>query len=437
MAIVGLAVMASLNIMMLQYNYDVWTRPKVGFWSAFFSRFEISGFDAYTYIIISKWRPLYVITRHPLLSFMMWPLAQLNHLLIEECQTNCAIFIVAVLWTLLALASWLLTFRIMRRTLKLSFFCSALLTAWFFSFSHIMLVTFTPDHMSITLPLILLTVYLAGKAIENKRPMPLWQSLPLAFFATGVTTTNIVKVGFADLFTQWGRKPFSRIILHFALYIIPLGLIAGLYFYQTNTTQAEETASNERQMQKKAAKDSKFAVEWKKQKEAKAAVHAKQLIDLPFVTNTEHYIDRGPSLVENIFGEGIILHQDYALMDSNKTRPVLVQYRHWWFYAIETVTVLLFIAGIWYGRRERLIWLTLAMFLFDMLLHVGLQFASADAYIMTAHWAFVIPIAVAYLLKATDERLPRINLAVQAAVLFLTVFQWVHNLSVIVPHILG
>ena len=53
----GLIVIVALNVMMLFYHYDLWTNPKVGFWTAFWNKFEVSGFDSYTYIIISKWRP--------------------------------------------------------------------------------------------------------------------------------------------------------------------------------------------------------------------------------------------------------------------------------------------------------------------------------------------------------------------------------------------
>lgn len=431
----GLAIMAALNLLMLQYHYDVWTNPKVGFWSAFYNRFELSGFDPFTYITVSKWRPLYVLERHPLLAAMMWPLAELNSWMKSEWNINCAIFIIAAVWTVLGTLSWTLMYRILRRITMLCATKSLLLTTWFFSFSHIMLVTFTPDHMSITLPLLLLTVYLAGKAIMERRTMPLWQSLPLLFLSTGVTTTNMVKVGLADLFTQWGRRSLPRIIRHFAVYLLPLALILGLYVYQTRTTQAEETRSNNELMRKKADKDKTFARRWEHDKAELKRNRQQQLIHFNFVTNTEHHVDRWPSVVENIFGEGFILHERHTLEDANRKRPPLVRYGHWWFYGCECVLLALFAAGVWCGRRSRLVWMTMSMFLFDMLLHVGLNFANADVYIMTAHWAFAIPIAVAYLLKAVERR-PRLNMAVLCAILFLTVFLWAHNLKLTVEHII-
>ena len=190
-AVVGLIIFATLNAIMLQYHYNLWTNPKVGFWSAFWNRFEISGFDSYTYIIVSQWRPLYTLSRHPLLALMFWPLSELNGWLTAYYHTNFAIFLVAAVWILASMCSWMILYRIFRRLIVLTAWKSLLLTLYFFSFSHVMLTTFVPDHMTLTLPLLLLSLYLAGSAVKKGKLIPLWQTLLLAFVATGVTTTNV------------------------------------------------------------------------------------------------------------------------------------------------------------------------------------------------------------------------------------------------------
>lgn len=454
--LLGMVAFIMLNVMMLHYNYDLFTRPKVGFWTAFWEHFEFSGFDPYTYIVVSQWRPLYILSRHPLLAAMMWPLSQLNSWLTDITGVNCAIFIVAALWVILSTASWLLMYRIHRRIIELSIANSLLMTLFFFSFSHVLIITFVCDHMALTLPCLLLAVYLAGKAIKCGRRMSLWQSLPLLFVSTGITTTNMVKVAIADFFTMLGKVPFSKMVRHFLVYLIPLSIILSLYLYQENTTQAEERQSIKNTVEARVRKDSVFADYWKREEKAKQERKRNQTVHLSIATNTEYHIDRLPSLVENVFGEGLLLHSDYALKDANRHRPVLVRYNHWWYYAVEATIVALFLAGIWYGRRQRLLWMVMAMFLFDMLLHVGLNFASADVYIMTAHWAFVIPIAVAYLLKpqtslgppsggketsqssasSHENRESRRIAFVRAIVFFLTLFLLVHNLIIIVNHTL-
>ena len=367
---------------------------------------------------------------------MMWPLYELNDALKAEFGINCAIYIVAVVWTFIATCSWVLMYIILRKIIELPWVHSLILTLFFFSFSHVMIITFFPDHMSLSLPLILLSIYLAGRAIKKHRPMPLWQSLPLAFIATGITTTNIVKVGIADFFTQIGKTPFTRVFLHFLLYLIPLALLFGAYSYQMETTQKAEKEHAQSIVIKKAEKDSVFAEKYKAEQAQIAKRRKQQIFDNAIVTNTEYHIDRLPSLVENVFGEGLILHEDHTLKDPNREdhRPVLVRYNHWWYYAIEGVIVCLFLAGLWCGRRERFMWIAFSIFLVDMLLHVGLNFASADVYIMTAHWAFVIPIAIAYLMKRQPAPLRLLSLGLTIS---LTLFLWWHNLSLIAKHILG
>ena len=433
--LLGFLIMASLNILMVQWKPELFTNTKYGAWSVFWNHGEFSGFDTYTYIVVSSFRPVYVLSRHPLLAMALWPAYELNDALKAEFGINCAIYIVAVMWTFIATCSWVLMYRILRKIIELPCLYSLVLTLFFFSLSHVMIITFFPDHMGFTLPILLLTIYLAGKAIKKKRTMPLWQSLPLAFIATGVTTTNIVKVFFSDFFTQIGRKPFKRVCLHFLLYLIPLLLMLGAYFYQMETTQKAEREHAESIIRKRSAKDSVFAKRHKIEAAITAERRKQQIFNNPIVTNTEYHIDRIPSLVENIFGEGLILHEDYALKDPNRNgnRPVLVKYNHWWYYAVEGLIVILMLAGLWRGIRERLVWIVLSIFLFDMLLHVGLNFASADVYIMTAHWAFIIPIAFAYLIKHLSGINQKFAFTLTLA---LTIFLWWHNLSLIVNHIL-
>ncbi|MDE6151516.1 MAG: hypothetical protein K2G12_05990, partial [Prevotella sp.] len=70
-------------------------------------------------------------------------------------------------------------------------------------------------------------------------------------------------------------------------------------------------------------------------------------------------------------------------------------------------------------------------------LRVGMRFGASDAYSMTAHWAFVIPIAVAYLIKRIHETGNRlIVISLHTAILILTAILWWHNVSLIASKIL-
>lgn len=432
--LLGVVIMTLLNLMMVSWKPELFTNPKYGAWSVFWNHGELSGFDTYTYIVVTSFHPVYVLSRHPILAMMLWPFYELNIFLKDIFHINCAIYIVAVLWTVLATCSWMLMYRIQRRIIGLSWRSSLLLTLFFFSFSHVMIILFFPDHMGFSLPLLLLTIYVAGTAIKQNRRLPAWQSLSLAFFATGVTTTNLVKVGIADVFTQWGKVPFRKMVLHLMLYLIPIVLLFAAYSYQMDTSQKQEEQRVTKIAKTKASKSKEAADRYLLEEKKKLERRKQQIIDNPIVTDTEYRIDRLPSLIENVFGEGLLLHDTYTLKDANRAnhRPVLVRYTHWWYYVVEGLIVALFLLGIWSGRRQRVLWMVFSMFVFDMLLHVGLNFASADVYIMTAHWAFVIPIAIGYLMKKRTL----VSQVSTITVFSLTIFLWWHNLSLIAHYIL-
>ena len=78
--------------------------------------------------------------------------------------------------------------------------------------------------------------------------------------------------------------------------------------------------------------------------------------------------------------------------------------RSWWNYAVEGLVVLLFVAGIWLGRRQRFLWLLMSIFLADMVLHLGFGFGINEVYIMATHWIYVIPLAMGYIFKSCLTR---------------------------------
>ena len=142
---------------------------------------------------------------------------------------------------------------------------------------------------------------------------------------------------------------------------------------------------------------------------------------------------RWESTVENVFGESIQLHEDHLLQDVLRQRPVIVEYRHWWNYAAECLLVGLFVVGIWCGRRERFLWTALSFFALDAALHVGLGFGLNEVYIMTAHWAFVIPIAIGYLMRSASG--PWLQLS-RVVIFSLAVFLLVHNVQLMLQFML-
>ena len=397
--IIGFIILALLNIMMLGYNYDLFTRGgNIGFWSIFYGHFTISGYDSFVYLSLSRWKIYYTLSRHPLIAPLLYPLALLNGWLMDLTGVNCAIYIVAALYCLLGTYSFLFTYRIMRKVIGICVLDSMLCTLFFFSLGHVMTATFVPDHFAISLFLITLTAYIAGTYMKRQSLMPAWLTALLATITCGVTLTNVAKTWLAALWTN-GRH-FWRLKSLLLTTILPLMIIAGGYFLQYEYLAKPDNLVQQHNIEKKLKKDAKFAKQYYE--------HKKWMENRRSFNNTDNTIlqwidtktNRIATITENLFGESFQLHQDHLLDDTNKSRPVIVTYRHWYNYLIETIIGALFIGGIIIGRKNKFCLMILSWFAVDMTMHIILGFALTEVYIMTSHWALALPVAIASLLSA-------------------------------------
>ena len=433
--LIGLLLFGGLNLLMVLCAPEAWTSTRYGAWTAFHKGFHWSGFDQYTYIVTTHWRPIYVHLRHPILAYMVWPLTQLNKWLTGEMGVNCAIYILGVVWTCISLLAWFLMYKILRQIVRLGYKESLLLNLFFFSLAYVMLVTFVTDHMLLTMTVMLLTIYLSGRALQRGSHIATWKMLLLYFIGTGITTTNGVKLWLMDVAGRWKLRNTMQVVRHSLWYLVPTLVMAGFFYYYEKTAVVEEQQYQSRIEKRAQERDSvKFVRDKAAGQQRLEARIDKQLAENPLFEWTDMSIAVLPSLVHNIFGEGLQLHKDYFLGDANKgERPVIVKYHAWYNYAVEALIVLLLLLGIVAGIRERFLWVCMMPFLFDMLLHGVLRFALTDVYIMTAHWAFIIPIAMGYLMKHTKHNVA-IHRCLVALVCLLTCFLVVWNLGLIVDH---
>lgn len=136
--------------------------------------------------------------------------------------------------------------------------------------------------------------------------------------------------------------------------------------------------------------------------------------------------------VESLFGEGIMIHEEYLLGDVLVNRPVIVHYRNWGNYIVEALLFTLFIIGVWCGRGKQFLWTAMSFLLLDLLLHMVLGFGINEVFIMSAHYLYVLPIAMAYLLKALPWRARR-RLAVLLAAVAIYLVVW--NVTLIVEYL--
>lgn len=460
-ATVALLYIVTLNALVICRYADRFTAIADNYSRLFVRHFHLSGFDPITYSVVSEWGTQYNIYRHPLLAFMIWPLSQLNRGLMAVTGVNCVQFIVAALLVFCAFYALVFLCRIFREIVGIGLSDAWLLGALTYSFAFVMLASCVPDHFVLSMFMLTLTLLVAGRKMRSGRPLTLGQSALLFFLTAGISLNNGVKVLMANLFVN--RRQFWSMRNLLLAVVVPCAVIWGVaraewhYYERPNyiarqqkrakaeetrrmkiaqafrdTTQLTDTAAIragiDRLVAQKAAE--------RKARNAKKAWNAhigKPIAKGEFSQWTDISTPRWPSVVENLMGESIQLHQDHLLEDNLTKRPVIVRYRHAANYMAEALLTLLIAAGVWCGRRSRFLWLAMSFLGFDLLIHLLLGFGLNEVYIMSAHWLFTFTIAMAYLLKRWQAT--RLHVPLRLTIATLAVYLMVWNWSLIVGYL--
>lgn len=425
---VALVVFAALNALLIANHWQSFTRgAHVGFWSVFYNHLNMSGYDIFSLIFISCMRLHWNTLRHPLFVVLLLPLFGLNRLIMPPTEFNAAVLLMAAL--LVAADVWgaVLMHRLLRDVVEVRRVDAALLTALFYGFAHVMIATMVPDHFALSLPLLLLTLLIAGRKLKEGKPMKIWQSALLFFLTAGVTLTNGVKVALAAWFVN-GRKVFSWRSI--AAFVVPTLLLGAIYVWQQDAIVAPQERKIKRIEAAVAKKDPARIAKLNEHNDFVKQQNGEALTkNVPLLEWSDITTDRWQSAVDNLFGESLQLHRDYLLEDVQQTRPVFVQYRSALNYVVEALLVVLLAVGAWTARREKFFLMVLAWFGFDMLMHMGFGFGLNEVYIMTAHWAFIIPIAAGYILRRSNSMAPRVLVAA------LAVWLWAYNAAIVIGYL--
>lgn len=425
---VALVVFAALNALLIANHWESFTRgAHVGFWSVFYNHLNMSGYDIFSLIFISCMRLHWNTLRHPLFVVLLLPLFGLNRLIMPPTEFNAAVLLMAAL--LVAADVWgaVLMHRLLRDVVEVRRVDAALLTALFYGFAHVMIATMVPDHFALSLPLLLLTLLIAGRKMKEGKPMKLWQSALLFFLTAGVTLTNGVKVALAAWFAG-GRKVFAWRSI--ASFVVPTLLLGAIYVWQQEAIVAPQERKIKRIEAAVAKKDPARIAKLKEHNDFVKQQNGEALTkNVPLLEWSDITTDRWQSAVDNLFGESLQLHRDYLLEDVQQTRPVFVQYRSALNYVVEALLAVLLAIGAWTARREKFFLMVLAWFGFDMLMHMGFGFGLNEVYIMTAHWAFIIPIAAGYILRRSNSMAPRVLVAA------LAVWLWAYNTAIVIDYL--
>jgi hypothetical protein len=451
-ALIALIVVMALNAITIMAYYDKFKVITDRYFRLFVDNFHLSGYDPLTYSVVSNWTMAYNIYRHPLLAWMMYVPYQFNHVLMQLTGINCVQFVVAAMLVFCSFYSFVFLYRIMREVIEVKAIDAFILSFLHLSFAYVMVASMAPDHFVMSMFMLVLTLYVCGKKMKRGKLLTRWQQIVFFFLTAGISLNNGIKTFLAALFTN--RKKFfspGRLLL---TVVFPSALIwfvarQEYHIYEYPNWKARQTAKKNRaaahreKVMKAVAdtmplapvesinaaanrilKQEAAEKEKKRAKKPSVAHQGKPIKRGEFWDWTDATTSRWITVVENLMGESIQLHQRWLLGDTLRGRPVIVHYRHIWNYIAEGMLSLLILCGIWMGRRSRFMWMALSFFGFDMLLHLGAGFGINEIYIMSPHWMFAFPIAIAYLLRGAGGK---VLCSLRMVVAVLAIYLFAHN----------
>ena len=456
-ALVITILMAALNVLAVSKYHDAFCKTHQAIWGLFVNKYTVSGFDPITYCVLTEWEPKYEIYRHPLLAYFEYPLYLLNHELTLALNYNAAQVIIAVVLVFLACYTWIFLYRILREIIALNRTDSLLISIFSFSFGYVMLTFMVPDHFALSMFMLVTCLYVCGKAMQKQRQLKIWQTWLIFFFTAGTTLSNGIKVFLNVLFVN-GKSLFRP--KYFLLGVIVPSLMIWCFAeweYETYAAPREKASLSKRIKKGKEERARHFknfsdttslkdstAIAKAFDRKMRQIIHAKYVADhkqpwhthkgkpmgdSKFMKWTDETTSRIDALVENIFGEPIQLHKQHLLEDVLRGRPVVVRYDNALNYIVEGIIVIFFIAGIIAGIRSRFFLMALSGVAFDAAIHLGLGFGLNEAFIMTGHWIFIIPIAYGYLFSRR-KGIPL--MALRASLVTLMCFLFAYNITLFI-----
>lgn len=421
-SLIALLVFVLLNgLFFYKYSNLFLQAHHVSYWQLFAKTYHISGFDAWSYIFMSNGKLYFEIPRHPLFAVILYPFYLINKELIAAGDTNYAMIFMAILLIVSAYYSFIFIYRVFREIIEVGKKDCLLLSAMLYSFGMVMVSMLVPDHFCWSLFLLTMTLYLAGKAMKEKKQLSAWTIGILSFLTGGVTLSNIAKTYLAAWFVN-GKKVFAW--KNMVAMILPAILLVGTA-YLIYTEIREPQFHTDKKIEIKAhAKDTLQAHKDSIHHAWVLAHTGEPMKKEGFWKWTDMSTSRSDALIHNMMGESIQLHDSYLLDDMCVNRPTVVKYNYVFNYIIEGIVALLFILGIIVAVRHRFFLMALSWLALDICIHFVMGFGLNEMYIMACHWIFIIPISIAYLLKSLT---PSRQTIVRGITLLLTLYLWVWN----------
>ena len=285
--------------------------------------------------------------------------------------------VLALLSTIVISLANVQIFKYLNNIIQLPLKISLLILAFYGLFVTNILLSFTPETYTYTLLFLSVFNYYSAKKINEDKSISFGASILGSVFIGGLTITNIVKVYIPFLFEKkifWNWKKIGIAVSKMA---VSAGVFIFLFLLRLDFNVQNF-------LNKTGEQYDKFSK--------------------PKVTPLW-------DMISSWFLGGNILFSNYEIRDyHNKDKTFYYKalfmdvYSSVVPYLFVAIILLMTIWAVFKNHKNKLVWMLVITFLFDVLIHCILKFGLHTSYIYGGHFVFVYPLLIGWLFFSFKER---------------------------------
>ena len=316
--------------------------------------------------------------RHPLSNYFF------------DCIRNFALWIsgnhynsvfrlvLALLSTVMISLANVSVFKYLNNVIRLPLKISLLILAFYGLFVTNILLSFTPETYTYTLLFLSIFNYYSARKIQEEKPISFGATILGSVFIGGLTITNIVKVYIPFLFEKKIFWDWKKIGLAVAKIAASVGVFVFLFLLRLDFNFQNFLNKTEEQYDKFSKP--KLTPLW--------------------------------DMIYSWFFGGNILFSNYEIRDyHNKDKTFYYKalfmdvYSSVVPYVFIGLILLMIIWSVVKNHKNKLVWILVITFLFDVFVHCFLKFGLHTSYIYGGHFVFVYPLLLGWLFFSFKEKI--------------------------------
>ena len=285
--------------------------------------------------------------------------------------------VLALLSTIVISLANVQIFKYLNNIIQLPLKISLLILAFYGLFVTNILLSFTPETYTYTLLFLSVFNYYSAKKINEDKTISFGASILGSVFIGGLTITNIVKVYIPFLFEKKIFWNWKRIGIAFSKMAVSAGVFIFLFLLRLNFNVQNFFNKTGEQYDK---------------------------FSKPKVTPLW-------DMISSWFLGGNILFSNYEIRDyHNKDKTFYYKalfmdvYSSFVPYLFVGIILLMIIWAVFKNHKNKLVWMLVITFLFDVLIHCVLKFGLHTSYIYGGHFVFVYPLLIGWLFFSFKEK---------------------------------